>query len=121
MGQAASEPALGANEQLSRREQFELKLKCAEAGRRFEADMERGSAKGIEFLASRFAYNPRLNTCIYDGGFIRGSIRVRSIVDLATNEQLASYRTDDSKTTGHPDAEQEFDRRERELLEPPQK
>lgn len=106
-------------EQQGRRELLELKLRCAELGRRFEADLERSlRASGAILLRSRFAYNAELNTCIYRGGSFIKEGSHQFILDLATNEELAEYTTIGSEAGASRSEERVFGQRERELFGP---
>lgn len=108
-----------------------MKLKCAELGRRFDADFARDIRGSGGFpLASRFAYNAKLNTCIARVGAISKPISKglshRFIVDLATNEELANDIADpsDADIADPSDADasraekRKFDQREFELFGP---
>ena len=101
----------------ARRETLELKLRCADIGRRFEDDLERSlRANGGILLASRFAYNAKLNTCILRVDSAMKGMASHSIIDLATNEELASYISDVG--SGSSSEQASFNRREMELFEP---
>jgi hypothetical protein len=106
-------------QQLPTRELLDLKLKCAELGRRFDTDLAHDlRGNGSVPLASRFAYNAKLNTCIYRGGSKSKSFSYYFIVDLATNEELASYTTDPSDADASRAEQRKFDHRELELFGP---
>jgi hypothetical protein len=98
---------------------LDLKLKCAELGRRFDADLVRDlRGNGSVPLASRFAYNTKLNTCVYRGGSMSKGFSHHFIVDLATNEELASYMTDPSDADGTRGGQRKFNQLELELFGP---
>lgn len=107
-------------QQQETRELLDLKLKCAELGRRFDTDnMRDRRGSGPIPLASRFAYNAKLNTCLYRGGFFTPTGFLHYfIVDLATNEELASYMTDPSGAILSQAEQRNFDQREFELFGP---
>src|SRR5436305_2078701 len=97
----SSNQQAGLREQQTTRELLDLKLKCAELGRHFDVDLVRDArGTGSAPLASRFAYNAKLNTCMYRGGSTSKGLSHHFIVDLATNEELASYMTDPSDPGG---------------------
>ena len=97
---------------------LDLKLKCAELGRQVDADFARDlRGSGSLLLNSRFAYNAKLNTCIYRGGSMaKSGFSTLFIVDLATNEELASYTTDPSHADANRAEEEKFHQRELELF-----
>lgn len=112
---SSNEPA-GLREQQGRRELLELKLKCADIGRRFEDHERSVRANGVVPLASRFAYNAKLNTCIYRGGYLSKEGSLYFILD--TNEELAEYSTIGSEASASRSEQAIFNQRERELFGP---
>jgi hypothetical protein len=101
------------------RELLDLKLKCAEAGRRFHSDFVRDlRGSGSTPLEPRFAYNAKLNTCIYRGGSMDKVGSLQFIVDLTTNEELASYLDNTSMDATAVSERAKFNRREMELFGP---
>jgi len=103
----------------SSRELLELKLKCAEVGHLYDSDFERElRASGQFHLRARFAYNAKLNTCIYRGGSLTKAGSSYFILDLATNEDLANYTTIGSDDSANLSNQVMFERREKELFGP---
>ena len=101
------------------RELFELKVKCAELGRRYMSEHIQGTrANGWFPLHSRFAYNSNLNTCIFRGGSIITGSSNHFIVDLITNEELAGYFGDGPKDKDGEADRVKFEKRELELFGP---
>jgi len=90
-------------------------------GRRFEEE-HKGAVRadgGIP-LVPRFAYNAKLNTCIYRGGaLLKQGDEITYILDLATNENLAQYMKLTSEDAVARESKQKiFVQRERELFGP---
>ena len=108
------------------RELLELKLKCGEAGRHFDAERERekkGSTTLTFLYASRVAYNATLNTCIYQSSDLTPGVDGPGlgvshyfIIDLATNQELAGYVYRKSDPNASRAEREEFAKRERELF-----
>jgi hypothetical protein len=72
------------------------KLRCAQEAWRYDEREKKNLSRFLYFDIS-YAYNPKLNTCLYESGAIarpregESYFEVRSIVDLLTNETLAEY------------------------------
>jgi hypothetical protein len=99
------------------RDLLDLKLKCAEVGRRFHADFVRDlRGKGETPFEPRFAYNAKLNTCIYKGGSFDKGGSFQFIVDMTTNEELASYLENGSMDATAVSERVKFNQREMELF-----
>lgn len=100
----------------SARDVFEMKMKCGEAGWRFDADQ-----KDQQLIDSRYAYNAKLNTCLYSGGVNYGNpdnaFVDRFIMDLATGEMLERATVEGAPGSEHlREAREAFDKLEAGLL-----
>ncbi len=113
--QQLQEDRAAKNEAVIARE-FDVKLKCAELGRRYSNEWARGLS-GSE-LASRFKYNVKSNTCFWSGGSINQGIFLRFLVDLLTNEEIAHHNSALGKMSGHENDSAKFEQLELELLGP---
>jgi hypothetical protein len=71
------------------------KLRCAqEAWRYDDRDKKELGRHLVPYLKIFYAYNAKLNTCLYEAGFVSTGppyFESRYIVDLLTNETLAEY------------------------------
>ncbi|MCW5982255.1 MAG: hypothetical protein KIT09_29480 [Bryobacteraceae bacterium] len=102
------------------RDLLDLKIKCAEVGRRFHPGFVRdlrGAGRETP-LVPRFAYNAKLNTCIYRGGSFDKAGSFQFIVDLTTNEELASYLDNGSMDDTAVLERAKFNQRQMELFGP---
>jgi hypothetical protein len=102
--------------QLSRGELFDIKMRCAEIGRRFHAELARDLDPKQLPMAPRFAYNAEMNTCLYNCGILGRDLPTHHfIIDLATEETLAEFFATPENTLSSPGG-QAFKNQERELF-----
>lgn len=100
------------------------KLRCAQEGRRYEEQEKKDSAPRVTQFKAYFAYNPKLNTCLYESGYFTYSphyYESRYIVDLLTNETLAESQIQSSaapqkRTPDEVSHLAEFKKKEEELF-----
>jgi len=70
--------------------QFDLKVRCLEIGRRFWEAEFRDLQKGQVAVNPRYTYAQELNTCIIYAGYISPDQQSEFLIDVLTNQELAS-------------------------------
>jgi hypothetical protein len=106
---------------MSQAELFSAKIRCAEQGRSYSDREDRERVKGLVRTPVKFAYSERLNTCLYESGYILipSGAEHKSLIDLLTGYEIAEYHSqiDRSKASSQEvEAEMNYMKKRKELL-----
>ena len=86
----SSEVSAAADSRAEKEALFSARLRCADEGWR-QLERETKGLHGEFFTGPSFAYDPVMNTCLYQIGYLSKDFRSESLFDLLTYEQLATY------------------------------
>lgn len=99
---------------------FSKKEECRQAGEIMDEKMKNNQSRGIVYLESEYAYNEKLNTCLYYGGYTfssnesaLGASLVEYVYDSLANKELMGRDTSSNLNTLSQDV---FNKEKKELF-----